>query len=66
MFNALRLRALSAIRFDLTSDVTGRHYDQYDRLREKRRALELWSEHLQRIIKGVPIPDVILLWPASP
>jgi integrase len=25
-------------------DVTGRHYDQYDRLREKRRALELWSD----------------------
>ena len=31
-----------------------------------RRALELWSEHLQRIIKGVPTSDVILLRPASP
>ena len=29
------------------SDVTGPHYDQYDRLREKRRALELWSESVQ-------------------
>ena len=46
-------------------DVTGRHYDQYDRLREKRRALELWSEQVERIIEGVPTSNVVSLRPAS-
>ena len=27
-------------------DVTGRHYDLYDRAREKRKALEVWSRAL--------------------
>jgi hypothetical protein len=27
-------------------DITGRHYDLYDRAREKRNALELWSQTL--------------------
>lgn len=47
------------------SDVTGRHYDQYDRLREKRRALELWSEQVQSIIDGAPTSNVVSLRPAS-
>src|SRR5262245_35167835 len=46
-------------------DVTGRHYDQYDRLREKRRALELWSEQVQSIIDGAPTSNVVSLVPAS-
>src|SRR5262249_28546298 len=46
-------------------DVTGRHYDEYDRLREKRRALELWSEQVQSIIDGAPTSNVISLWPVS-
>jgi hypothetical protein len=46
-------------------DVTARHYDQYDRLREKRRALELWSEQVQSIIDGAPTSNVISLRPAS-
>jgi integrase len=30
--------------------VTARHYDLYDRAREKRRALELWSEQVAKIV----------------
>jgi integrase len=47
------------------NDVTGRHYDQYDRFREKRRALELWSEQVQRIIEGAPTSNVVSLRPAN-
>jgi integrase len=47
------------------SDVTGRHYDQYDRLREKRRALELWSEQVQSIIDEAPKSNVVSLRPLS-
>jgi integrase len=47
------------------SDVTGRHYDQYDRLREKRRALELWSEQVRGIIDGAPTSNVVSLRPAN-
>jgi integrase len=31
-------------------DVTGRHYDMYSRLIEKRRALDLWAQTIERII----------------
>jgi integrase len=47
------------------ADVTGRHYDQYDRLREKRRALELWSEQVQSIIDASSASNVVSLRPAS-
>ena len=33
-------------------DVTGRHYDMYARLSEKRRALDLWAQTIERIISG--------------
>jgi integrase len=33
-------------------DVTGRHYDMYARLNEKRRALDLWAQTIERIISG--------------
>jgi integrase len=33
--------------------VTARHYDLYDRAREKRAALELWGRHVARLIDGV-------------
>jgi hypothetical protein len=46
-------------------DVTGRHYDQYDRLREKRRALEQWSEQVLCIIDGTPTSNVVPLLSAS-
>jgi Phage integrase family len=33
-------------------EVTGRHYDVYARLIEKRRALDLWAQAIERIISG--------------
>jgi integrase len=69
---ATRLAALGIAAEDVKAclnhargDVTGRHYDQYDRLRKKRRALELWSERLQNTIDGVPTSDAVSLRPAS-
>jgi integrase len=47
------------------ADVTARHYDQYDRLREKRRALQLWSEQVQSIIDAAAASNVISLRPPS-
>jgi integrase len=32
-------------------DVTGVHYDQYDRLREKQRAFKLWANHLASLLE---------------
>jgi integrase len=69
---ATRLAALGIAAEDVKArlnyargDATGRHYDQYDRLREKRRALELWSELLPSIIGGAPISNFVSLrgWP---
>jgi hypothetical protein len=37
-------------------DVHGIHYDKYDRLAEKRRALELWEAHVADIIGLAPKP----------
>lgn len=69
---ATRLAALGIAAEDVKAclnhargDVTGRHYDQYDRLREKRRALELWSEQVQSIIDGAPTSNVVSLRPTS-
>ena len=33
-------------------DVTGRHYDMYARIVEKRRALDLWAQTIERTISG--------------
>jgi integrase len=38
-------------------DVTGRHYDMYARLIEKRRALDLWARTIERIISGNGLPS---------
>jgi integrase len=69
---ATRLAALGIAAEDVKAclnhargDVTGRHYDQYDRLREKRRALELWTEQIQSIIDGASASNVVSLQPAS-
>lgn len=37
--------------------VTGRHYDKYRGLEEKRRALLLWGQRLEQIIAGEPAID---------
>jgi integrase len=40
------------------SDVGGKHYDLYERLKEKRAALDLWSDTLAAILEhsSVPVP----------
>jgi len=37
-----------------TRGVQGQHYERYDFLDEKRRALRKWAAHLERIIEGKP------------
>ena len=37
-----------------TRGVQGQHYERYDFLDEKRRALRKWGAHLERIIEGKP------------
>jgi len=34
--------------------VTGRHYDKYEGLREKRRALDAWARKIETLIKPAP------------
>jgi integrase len=34
------------------TDVSSRHYDRYDMLKERRAAMEVWSKYLTRIIAG--------------
>jgi integrase len=34
------------------TDVSTKHYDRYDYLKEKRHALAVWNDYLQRIIEG--------------
>lgn len=36
-------------------DVSSKHYDRYDYLKEKREALDKWGEHLQKVISGDPL-----------
>lgn len=43
---------VAAILNHVRSDVTGRHYDQYQRSTEKRRALEMWAGTIQAITMG--------------
>jgi len=46
--------------------VTALHYDHYDRLREKRRALALWAQQVAALVEGQGGPNVISLGkPAS-
>ncbi len=43
---------VAAVLNHVRQDITGRHYDQYQRLREKRAALNLWAAVLGGILKG--------------
>jgi integrase len=56
---ATRLAALgtpeedvAAVLNHVRASVTGRHYDQYQRAIEKRRALDAWAQHLSRLIEA--------------
>jgi len=41
-------------------DVTSRHYDQYARASEKRRALERWSQILKSVLEPETVPANIV------
>lgn len=54
---ATGLAALGVVREDrlavmahIQSDIHGKHYDHYDRLKEKRAALSLWESHIKSLI----------------
>lgn len=40
------------------TDVSAKHYDRYDYLREKRKAMDVWDETLRRILTGDPTGKV--------
>lgn len=50
---------VSAILDHVRHDVTGRHYDQYARAREKRIALNAWAAALGRILAPSPAAEVV-------
>jgi integrase len=52
---------VSAVLGHLRADVTGRHYDHYDRANEKRRALERWARILASIVEPTPASIVVAL-----
>ena len=37
------------------------HYDRYDHLREKRHAMAVWNDYLQRVIDGDSLNDNVVL-----
>jgi hypothetical protein len=43
---------VAAILNHVRTDVTGKHYDHYQRAAEKRRALNGWASALQAIVGG--------------
>src|SRR5215217_8197138 len=62
---ATRLSALgipaedvSAVLNHTRHDITGRHYDLYDRAKEKRCALDLWSDALTRLVENPAPPEL--------
>jgi integrase len=52
---------IAAVLNHLRADVTGRHYDQYRRADEKRRALDRWARILAVIVKPSSATNVIPL-----
>ena len=43
------------------SDVSSKHYDRYDYLKEKRHAMIIWNDYLQRVIDDEHLSDNIIL-----
>lgn len=39
-----------AVAAHVPDDIHGQHYDRYDRLAEKRRALEIWGQHIETVL----------------
>ena len=51
---------LAALLNHVRGDVTSRHYDQYARASEKRRALERWSQILKSVLEPETVPANIV------
>lgn len=47
-----------------TSGVQGQHYERYDFLDEKRKALRKWAAHLERVIEGKSLAKVATIRPS--
>jgi integrase len=43
------------------TDVSTKHYDRYDYLKEKRRAMVVWNDYLNHIISGESLADNVVL-----
>jgi integrase len=43
------------------ADVTGKHYDLYDRAKEKRAALTRWAQIVAAILEPAPADNVVVL-----
>jgi hypothetical protein len=43
------------------TDVSSKHYDRYDYLKEKRHTLVMWNDYLQRFIEGESLADNVVL-----
>jgi hypothetical protein len=68
-----RLAALGVVKEDRDAilnhaprDVGARHYDLYQRAKEKRAALDLWSDALAKILEPAPGVDLVKAGPARP
>ena len=57
----VRSEDVSAILNHVRADVTGKHYDLYDRAKEKRAALTRWAQILAAILAPTPADNVIAL-----
>lgn len=43
------------------TDVSSKHYDRYDYLKEKRHAMAVWNDYLQRVIDGSSLKDNVVM-----
>jgi len=64
-----RIGIQPSVRYQLQNralgDIESLHYNLYDGLPEKRAALEKWDRELERMIEGVPSPNVVALRPSA-
>jgi hypothetical protein len=67
-----RLAALGVVKEDRDAilnhaprDVGARHYDLYQRAKEKRAALDLWSDALAKILEPAPVVDLVKAGPGA-
>jgi integrase len=57
----IRAEDVRAVLNHTRSDVTGKHYDKYDRAAEKRAALNRWAQIVAAILAPAPVDNVVSL-----